>query len=358
MSGAPVTGLTIRRAASTDYRAIDGLIAEAYAHDYGERSGGGSDPMRLSERRDDAYDVWVAVDEGEELLGSVTLRRAGGPPLHEDVPADELDLRLLGVSPRARRRGVGAALMGHAAEVAAASGLRAVALKTGPEMHAAHRLYESLGFSRAPERDGLWIGGERVLDLFTYVLPVAADPAAVDPIALDPAAVDPAALRPEDLTDQAVARGVLGRFPTGVVVVTGGQDTPAAIVLQSFVSLSIDPPRVLLSVGHGSTSWPRIDAGGTFAATVLGERQGGLARAIAGSRSHDKLADIDTDPAPAHGHPVLRGGAAWFECAIRERFNGGDHTLVVADVLGFGQLPEADRPLVFAGSRFTGLRED
>lgn len=167
-----MSGLTIRRARSGEYESIDILIAEAYAHDYGERAES-SDPMRFSEIRDREFEVWISESATGELLGSVTLRRQSGAALHEDIADGELDLRLLGVSPRARRLGVGAELMRHTAKHAAAAGFEAVVLKTGPNMVGAHRLYETLGFERVPERDGLWIGGEKVFDLYTYVLPLS-----------------------------------------------------------------------------------------------------------------------------------------------------------------------------------------
>ncbi|GAA1315516.1 GNAT family N-acetyltransferase [Leucobacter albus] len=376
--------LTIRRARADEYAAIDQLVTEAYAHDYGARESGG-DPLHESAVRDRDFEVWVAASQTNELVGSVTLRKAGGPSLHEDVAEHELDLRLLGVSPGARRRGVGAALMRHAATVAAERGFAAVVLKTAPNMTGAHRLYESLGFDRTPARDGLWIGGNRIIDLYSYVLPVA-PPAVAGAAVHESFGAAAAALVSADTSDPGVARGVLGRFPTGVVVVTGGAPgaargaevgaeagregaaasdagggvEPAALVLQSFVSLSIDPPRVLLSVGRASTSWPRIAAGGTFSATVLADDQGALARRIAhpgtASRRANKLLGVPVVPAPRLGHPVLVDGAAWFECSITEEFDGGDHRIVVADVLGFGHLPAAERPLVFAGSRFAGLR--
>ncbi|PII87844.1 hypothetical protein BMH32_14000 [Leucobacter sp. OLJS4] len=157
----------IRAALPTEYAEIDRLIDAAYAHDYGEDEHD-DDPMHRSAVRAESFDVWVATDEHGDLLGSVTTRRAGGPPLHEDVAADELDLRLLGVAVRARRRGIAAALMRHVLAEARTQGFSAVVLKTAPNMRGAHRLYETLGFERAPERDGLWIDGVRVLELFTY----------------------------------------------------------------------------------------------------------------------------------------------------------------------------------------------
>lgn len=168
--GAPGADLLIELARPEEYAGIDRLILEAYSHDYGP--GEGSDTMRFAEARAERFDVWVAKDSSGVLLGSVTTRRRGGPSLHEDVADDELDLRLLGVSPAARRRGVGAALMHRVVEHASREGFGAVFLKTAPNMGGAHRLYEALGFARTVERDGLWIGGERVLDLFSYVYPL------------------------------------------------------------------------------------------------------------------------------------------------------------------------------------------
>lgn len=172
--------VAIRLARPGEFPAIDRLIDDAYAHDYG-RDEDHDSPMSASAFRAVDFDVWAAADpdpgsdDTGTLIGSVTTRRRGGPPLHEDFRPDELDLRLLGVSPLARRRGVGAAIMRAVIAHAESIGFAAVALKTAPNMHGAHRLYESLGFVRAPERDGLWIGGERVLDLYTYRYPLRAD---------------------------------------------------------------------------------------------------------------------------------------------------------------------------------------
>lgn len=161
----------IRLARPDEFEAIDTLIRAAYTHDYGEK-GHATDSMQFASARAQNYDVWVAEDTTGTLVGSVTTRRVGAPPLHEDVREDELDLRLLGVAPEARRRGIAAALMQHVINNARGLGWHGVFLKTGPGMTGAHGLYEHLGFIRVPERDGLWIGGRKVLDLFTYVYPL------------------------------------------------------------------------------------------------------------------------------------------------------------------------------------------
>lgn len=164
-----------RLADPREFEAIDQHIDTAYTHDYGPSDH--RDEMRFARVRAERFDVWVARDAEGQLVGSVTTRRKGGPSLHEDVADDELDLRLLGVSPAARRRGVAAALMRRVIEHASESGFRAVFLKTAPNMGGAHRLYEALGFVRTEHRDGLWIGGRRVLDLFSYEYPLGAQTA-------------------------------------------------------------------------------------------------------------------------------------------------------------------------------------
>ncbi|MBK0421744.1 GNAT family N-acetyltransferase [Leucobacter sp. CSA2] len=181
---AAAAGVAIRTALPAEYPAIDRLISEAYEADYGpqeeaefdcDAAAAGKadrDPVHEASARAARFDLWVAVDPDGRVLGSVTTRRAGGPPLHEDVRDDELDVRLLGVSPAARRRGIAAALMQAVVDRARTAGFAAVVLKTAPNMVGAHRLYETLGFARDAPRDGLWIGGEKVLELRTYALPV------------------------------------------------------------------------------------------------------------------------------------------------------------------------------------------
>lgn len=165
-----LSGVRIRLAEADEFDAVDRVIDAAYAHDYGPSEP--HDAMHFARNRAELYDVWIARDAAGQVVGSVTTRRAGGPSLHEDVADDELDLRLLGVSPSARRLGVGAELMRFVIVEAERQGFRGVFLKTAPNMVGAHRLYESLGFTRATARDGLWINGQRVLDLFSYTYPL------------------------------------------------------------------------------------------------------------------------------------------------------------------------------------------
>jgi 3-hydroxy-9,10-secoandrosta-1,3,5(10)-triene-9,17-dione monooxygenase reductase component len=145
-------------------------------------------------------------------------------------------------------------------------------------------------------------------------------------------------------------RTVMGRLPTGVVVVTGGDpEHPSGLVVGSFMSVSLQPPLVAVSPSQTSTSWPAIEAGGTFCANVLAEGQEQLARQFAATGG-DKFAGVDWSPAPATGAPLLAGAAAWIDCRIYERYEAGDHWLVLGQVLELSVLRDGGALLFHGGS--------
>jgi len=162
--------LVIERVTPGEHDEVDRLVTAAYEFDYGPREPRGDDPdsIHLALVRARSFDVWTARDATGTLVGTVTTPSASGDQLMEDSLPHELDFRLLAVSPEARRRGIGAALTRHVIDVARDRGLRAVFMKSAPNMLGAHLLYEQLGFRRDPARDGLILGGKRVFDLFAF----------------------------------------------------------------------------------------------------------------------------------------------------------------------------------------------
>jgi flavin reductase (DIM6/NTAB) family NADH-FMN oxidoreductase RutF len=144
-------------------------------------------------------------------------------------------------------------------------------------------------------------------------------------------------------------RTVLGRLPTGVVVVTGGDpESPSALVVGSFMSVSLEPPLVAVSPAKTSTSWPAIEAGGKFCANVLGGGQEELAKRFAQSGG-EKFEGVSWAPAPATGSPLLEGVAAWIDCRIYERYEAGDHWLVLGEVLELSGLRESGALVFHSG---------
>jgi 3-hydroxy-9,10-secoandrosta-1,3,5(10)-triene-9,17-dione monooxygenase reductase component len=160
----------------------------------------------------------------------------------------------------------------------------------------------------------------------------------------------------EETIDDAAFRTVLAHFATGVVVVTGSTpEGPTGLTCQSFSSLSLDPPLVLISIARNSASWPRIRATGRFAVNVLSSAQADLSTAFAVSGG-DKFAGVAWRPG-LFGNPLLDGTLAQLECEIEAVHPGGDHEIVVGRVRGLTAVPqlESPSPLVFFRSAYRTL---
>ena len=143
--------MEIRRAASDEHAEIGELTVAAYA----AFTKGAEDfyvqHLRDAAARDRDAELWVAVDDGV-VVGTVTIAPEGSPWRELGKPG-EGEFRMLAVAPAARGRGVGEALVRHAVDRFRAEDLTRVVLCSLREMGAAHRIYQRLGFERAPELD-------------------------------------------------------------------------------------------------------------------------------------------------------------------------------------------------------------
>jgi ribosomal protein S18 acetylase RimI-like enzyme len=143
----------LRRARPEDYRAVGGVTLAAYEPMLDDASSSYAEHLGNAEARDHEAELWVAVGpDDREVLGTITLCREGSP-WREIAVADEGEFRMLGVAPDAQGQGVGEALVRHVLDRFREEGAVAVVLSTTPDMSAARRLYERLGFARCPERD-------------------------------------------------------------------------------------------------------------------------------------------------------------------------------------------------------------
>ncbi|HEX3980432.1 MAG TPA: flavin reductase family protein [Acidimicrobiales bacterium] len=148
-------------------------------------------------------------------------------------------------------------------------------------------------------------------------------------------------------------KDAMSRFSTGVTIVSGIEDgRPVGFTCQSFVSLSLDPPFVAVAPARTSTSWPRIARSGTFCVNVLGDHQRELCESFAVSGG-DKFVDVDWQPAPATGAPVIDGSLAWVDCRVELVHDAGDHELIIGKVLDLGT--NDGSPLLFFRSGFATL---
>lgn len=153
--------------------------------------------------------------------------------------------------------------------------------------------------------------------------------------------------------DSATYRQVLGHFATGVTVITADdQGEPVGMAANSFTSVSLDPPLVLFCAGKSSTTWPRIEAVGSFAVNVLAADQEDVCRKFA-AKDGDRFAGVGWNPG-ATGSPLLDGALAHLDCTIEAQHDAGDHVLVVGRVVELDVDRDAG-PLLFFRGGYAGL---
>ena len=148
-----------------------------------------------------------------------------------------------------------------------------------------------------------------------------------------------------DFDDRAF-RAALGQFCTGVVIATGRLDgQPAGFAAQSFSSLSLDPPLVMLCPAKSSTSWPKLRDSGAFCINILCESQRSVCDLFAQSGA-DKFSDLDWHPGVT-GSPILGGVIGYIDCELETEHDAGDHTIAVGRVRDLQILDAQAEPLLF-----------
>jgi flavin reductase (DIM6/NTAB) family NADH-FMN oxidoreductase RutF len=164
--------------------------------------------------------------------------------------------------------------------------------------------------------------------------------------------------RVEVATDE--FRAVMARFATGVAVVTCVQDGfDHAMTANSFTSVSLEPPLVLVCVENDSRFHEAISAVGTWAVSVLDEGQRGRARWFA-TRGRPLVGQFDSTPTTRSaitGSLLLDGSLVTLECRTVAVHPAGDHDIVVGEVLGLHTLRPDGQPLLYFRSAFRSLGE-
>ncbi len=127
-------------------------------------------------------------------------------------------------------------------------------------------------------------------------------------------------------------RNALGTFATGVTIVTtrGGAGEPVGLTVNSFASVSLDPPLVLWSQSLYAQSLNAFQEASHFVVNVLAADQVELSKKFAGEHDN-RFLDV-AHIVPSHGAPVIAGCAAHFECRNEARYYGGDHVIFLGRV--------------------------
>jgi flavin reductase (DIM6/NTAB) family NADH-FMN oxidoreductase RutF len=148
-----------------------------------------------------------------------------------------------------------------------------------------------------------------------------------------------------DPHDPTVFRRVLGRFPSGLVIITTKLDGRLyGVTCQAFTSVSLDPPLVGAFLKEDSGSLWAIGQAKQFAVNILAQDQTELARIFSISGA-DKFRDIDLAEAPS-GLPLISGAIAWLDCTLHDRFDAGDHSAILGLVVAMDCERDA-KPLVY-----------
>jgi flavin reductase (DIM6/NTAB) family NADH-FMN oxidoreductase RutF len=145
-------------------------------------------------------------------------------------------------------------------------------------------------------------------------------------------------------------RQALSQFATGVTVITAALPDGAffGVTINSFNSVSLDPPLVLWSLGNVANSLPIFSGNSHYVINVLGADQAHLAQRFS-RRTENPFGDIEYELSRT-GQPILKGVSAWFECHNRSRYPEGDHVIFVGEVEECKVNPQAS--LVFHGGKF------
>lgn len=135
------------------------------------------------------------------------------------------------------------------------------------------------------------------------------------------------------MLDAQAFRTVMGTFPTGVTVVTvtGVAGDPLGLTVNSFTSVSLEPPLILVCIARSSATHDRLTEAGRFAVNVLAADQEELAVRFAAEPAAGRFRGVAWNVGPGRV-PLLEGVAAWLSCALEAVHPGGDHSIVVGRV--------------------------
>lgn len=147
-------------------------------------------------------------------------------------------------------------------------------------------------------------------------------------------------------------RQTLGTFATGVTVITAlhqPSKRPVGITINSFSSVSLQPPMVLWSIRRDSPSRTAFDVGAMHVIHVLREDQADVAQRFARS-GENKFQGLAVTEDPHTGVSLLQDWAALIKCRTGSMISAGDHDIVLADVLDYDHTDAT--PLIFVQGRF------
>ena len=161
--------------------------------------------------------------------------------------------------------------------------------------------------------------------------------------------------------DPAAFRLAAGRFPAGIVVVSAALDgVPHIMTVSAFTSVSLDPLLVLFCAEKIARFHDAVLAAGSWAVSVLDEDSEKISRWLAtrGRPLAGQLDEVPHHPGPQTGAPILDRALSALECRTTAVHDGGDHSIVVGEVIGVAGPRSPGRPLLYYAGRYRRLDDE
>ncbi|WP_084019956.1 flavin reductase family protein [Vulcanisaeta thermophila] len=151
-----------------------------------------------------------------------------------------------------------------------------------------------------------------------------------------------------------VLKGIMRNYPTGVTIVTTKYENKYyGLTVNSFTSLSLDPPLVLIAIDKKLFSHGVIDKSGVYAVNILPSDMKDLAIRFATAPQEERFKGLKVFEAKT-GSPIIEGVIAYLDCKVVAKYPGGDHTIFVGEVVD-GNILSNKPPLVYYNRNYYSI---
>ncbi len=154
-----------------------------------------------------------------------------------------------------------------------------------------------------------------------------------------------------EIEDQ-LFRTIMGSFATGVTVITTQVDDEIhGMTANAFMSVSLQPKLVAISIGEKAKMLGYINSSKKFAINILAANQKDLSKQFAGQLNSDEVVAFET----YQGQPIIKNSLAVISCELFNQLDAGDHTIFIGRVTGLKHEPQ--EPLLFFGGKYQEIKE-
>jgi flavin reductase (DIM6/NTAB) family NADH-FMN oxidoreductase RutF len=154
-------------------------------------------------------------------------------------------------------------------------------------------------------------------------------------------------------------RAAMRAWTSGVTVVTAAYDGEQhGMTVNSFTSISLDPPLIIISLQKASHTHRLVSKAAAFAVTILSEDQQEISERFAGhasTQSGDRMENLETETLET-GSPLIKGGLAYLDCRVSQSIACGMNTLFIAEVVA-ARGYDHERVLIYHDRKYRKLQD-